>query len=350
MRVAVVGIRGMGKNHLSAAKQCSLVREVAGCDISEEVRTKVGAEFQIPTFGSVDAVLRDFKPQVLVVATPPNRHGEVVRAAFERGVAVLTEKPIAESLKESQELVALGERKGVPFQCGFQLRYCGMMLKVKSLIDAGELGTLGRVSLTQFSGSQTKLGYMTRERTGGIFYEKLCHQVDLFRYLLGEPERVMASAAPAALKHYGIDDNVLAVFAFPGGKQGVITFDTRRAAQVDAVEKPGRDFEGREAGHFYELTFTGDRGTAVYDAWTSSVDLMRFNHREDLKTEWVRRIDLRKEGCDNAYDLSGQDGDFFRCVAEGKPPRFPASDALKSMQWVERAEESLRRKGAWVEA
>src|SRR6185503_7756802 len=100
----------------------------------------------------------------------------------------------------------------------------GLAQAVKALLDSGELGTLGRISLTQYSGSHAKADYMTRERTGGIFYEKLCHQVDIFRFFFGEPLRVMASASPIALKHYSVEDNLVSVFAFPQGRQGVITF------------------------------------------------------------------------------------------------------------------------------
>ncbi|MCW8132225.1 MAG: Gfo/Idh/MocA family oxidoreductase [Planctomycetota bacterium] len=350
MRVAVVGIRGMGKGHLRAAKRCSVVREVAGCDLNPEVRAKVGAELDVSTFASVDELFASFKPDALVVATAPNRHAEVIRAGFDRGLPVLTEKPICDRIEAARGLVEEAGRRNLPFQCCFQVRYSGLIRAVRSLLESGDLGTLTRIGLTQYSGSHAAPGYMSRERTGGIFYEKLCHQVDLFRLFFGEPERALAVAAPNALAHYGIEDNVTAVFAFPGGRQGVIAFDTRRAAQVDGVQTPGRDFEGREAGHFYELCFTGDRGTAVYDAWSGTVDVMRFNHRGDLKTEFVRRIDLTKEFGADMYDLLAQDGDFYAHVSEGRTPRYPASDALKSMEWSERAERSLASGGAWVNA
>ena len=124
MKVAVIGIQGMGQTHLSGIIKGAVAKEVAGCDINEDVCRNVGKAHKIPTFVGVPKLLNDFKPNAVVIATPPSRHGEVARACFERGVAVLTEKPIASTLQESEALVKIAAERKIPFQCGFQLRYC----------------------------------------------------------------------------------------------------------------------------------------------------------------------------------------------------------------------------------
>jgi predicted dehydrogenase len=348
MNVAVVGIRGMGQNHLSAALNCSRVKKVAGCDLDEEVRKSITQKMNIPTYADVNTLFAEFKPDVVVIATPPSRHGEIARACFERRIPVLTEKPICSTLAEAEQVVRIAEERGIPFQCGFQMRYCGVTRALNSVLESKVLGTLNHIGLVQFSGAHHVPGYMTKARTGGIFFEKLCHQVDYFRFFFGEPTRALAVAAPINIKHYDVHDNVMSVFQFPSGAQGTIKFDTRRAAQVDGLSEPKRNFEGRAAGHFYELLITGEQGSAVYDAWTECLDVVQYNHRADLLTEHVRRINVRNEFGEPSYDISAQDHDFFEHVAAGKTPRYPASDALKSMIWTEKAEESLRRGGEWI--
>jgi predicted dehydrogenase len=350
MRVAVVGIRGMGQSHVVAAKAWSKTTDVVGCDLDPQVRATVGAALGIETFADVATMIRDAKPEVMFIATPPSSHAVVARAAFAAGIPVLVEKPICADLAEAEELVRLAENLAIPFQCAFQLRYAGYVQAIDGMIATGELGTINHVGLVQMSGPKSEHGYMARTRVGGIFYEKLCHQVDLFRHLLGEPQRVMAAGAPRSIAHYGIEDNVHAVFSFSGGRLGTIRFETRRSIQVDGTARPERSVEGPEAGHFYEVVVTGDRGTAVYDTWRNRLDVVRFNHRPDLLNELVRRIDLTKEFGHDVYDLRPQNHDFCERVAAGKPPRFPASDALRSMAWVERAERSLREDGAWIGA
>jgi len=348
MKVAVVGIRGMGQSHIAAIKAMDFVTEVVGVEVMPETRESVGAKHGIRTFADMNAAFSEFKPDAVVVATPPSRHREIIQPCLERGIAVLTEKPICSTLDESRAMVELAARQCVPFQVGFELRYCGTTRAVKSLLDGGTLGRLSHIALVQISGSHAVHGYMSRARTGGIFYEKLCHQVDLFRYFFGEPRRVMAISAPKMLKHYEIEENVMSVMEFSLGEQGTISFQTRRAAQLNGLQTPPQPFDGRNAGHFYELTFVGETGSATYDAWTGLVDLVRFNHRDDLQSELVRRIDVKKEFGEPAYDVPSQDGDFLQRVKNGEPPRFPATDALQSMIWVEKAEESLRRKGEWI--
>jgi predicted dehydrogenase len=348
MKIAVVGIQGMGQGHLRGIIKGPVAKEVAGCDINEDVCRNVGKALNIPTFVGVPKLLSEFKPDGVVIATPPSRHGEVARACFERGIAVLTEKPIASTLAESEALVKIAAEWKIPYQCGFQLRYCGITRALQSVLDAGTLGTLSHISLVQISGAHHVAGYMSRARTGGIFYEKLCHQVDLFRFYFGEPLRVFASAAPKIIKHYEIEDNAVSVFQFKSGAQGTISFNTRRSAQVDGLSKPERKFEGHEAGHFYELTYAGEKGSATYDPWSETLDIVRYNHRDDLLSERVRLIRVREEFGEPSYDTATQDNDFFERVAAGKPPRFPAADALQSMVWTEKAEESLRRGGEWV--
>lgn len=347
MKVAVVGIRGMGRSHIEAARKCSLVKDVVGCDINAEVRRTVGSAMKVETYADVGSLLRDYRPDAVFVATPPDHHGTVIRPCLEAGAAVLTEKPICSTLAESEEVVALARKLNVPMQVGFEVRYCGFMKAIEQVIAQGLLGQVNHISLIQLSGPHPG-PYMTRQRTGGIFYEKLCHQVDTFRYLLGEPTRVSAIAAPTALKHYTVEDNVMASFEFAGGALGTITFDTRRAAQVNGLLSDKPKFEGWEAGHFYEFTFSGDKGTAVFDAWTNAVDVMRYNHRTDEMTELVQRIDISKGFGEAVYAVGAQADDFLQRVAAGQPLRFPASDALKTMRWVERAEESLRRRGQWI--
>ena len=85
------------------------------------------------------------------------------------------ENRYAPTYREAEELVRLAEKRKVSFQIGFEVRYCGFMRAVLSLIESGGLGRISHVGLTQFSGPKDDARYMTRERTGGIFYEKLCH-------------------------------------------------------------------------------------------------------------------------------------------------------------------------------
>ena len=348
MKVGVIGCGGMGLHHAEELRNLELVDEVVCCDIGEAQR-KRAAERGYEALESVEELLSR-GVDAAVVVTAPAAHGACIRPCFEAGVPVLTEKPIASTIAESRELVELGEKKGLAFQVGFELRYGGMTRGMKEMVDSGIVGEPRLMSLVQVSGLKAKPGYMTRERTGGIFYEKLCHQIDIFRFWFGEPGSVMAVAPPVVHRHYGVEDHVLSCLKFPGGAAGNITFITSRAANTGGGPDGDARVDHGVRGHYYEMILTCSGGSVSYDAWTERMEIVRYNHREDNKSELVDSIDVRERWGEPGYALAEQNGDFLERVAAGEPPTYPASDALKSMEWVERAEESLRRGGQWIGA
>ena len=348
MKVGVIGCGGMGLHHARVLRELEIVGEVVCCDISERCRAAAAGEgFRV--VGDVAALLGE-AVDAAVVVTPPSAHAANIRECFAGGVPVLTEKPLATALDESRELVELARKKGLAFQVGFEMRYGGMTRGMKEIVGSGLIGEPRHMWHVQLSGLKAKPGYMTRERAGGIFYEKLCHQVDIFRYWLGEPESVMAVAPPVVHRHYGIEDHVLGCLKFPGGATGNITFVTSRAANVGGGPEGEAEIDRGVRGHFYNLVLTCSAGSVSYDAWTERLEVVRFNHRDDNRSELVDSIEVRPRWGEPGYALAEQNGDFLKRLAAAEPPRFPASDALVSMEWVERAEESLRRGGEWLRA
>ncbi|HTL51458.1 MAG TPA: Gfo/Idh/MocA family oxidoreductase, partial [Planctomycetota bacterium] len=124
MRVGVIGLGGMGRGHVRVLKRLKIVTDVIGCDLNEAVR-KAAAKDKILITASV-AELIAAAPQAVFVVTPPAHHAACIRACFEAGIPVFTEKPLAATIEDSRALVALAQARGLAFQVGFELRYCGL--------------------------------------------------------------------------------------------------------------------------------------------------------------------------------------------------------------------------------
>ena len=338
MRVGVIGFGGMGLGHAIEVSKFDFVREVVGCDKSEEAR-KRGEAKGLRAVDDLKKLLAE-KPDAVLVVTSPATHAAIIRQCLEAGVPVLTEKPLSTDVKEGRELVALAAKRNLHFQVGFELPYCGSMVGMKDIIDRGLIGKPTLMSLVQISGS--RLRGIVKAVNGGTFYEKLCHEIDLFRYFFGEPDRVMAVSAPIVMSHYDCPDNVLSCLKFPGGEQGNITFLTSRAAHIGGTDDHG------DRGHYYELIMTGTKGSVSYDAWTGTLEVMRYNHRPDHKTELIESINVKQWYGKGEYNIADQDRDFLQSVIDNKPLRFPASNAQISMEWVQRAERSLAESGRWI--
>ncbi len=338
MKVGVVGLGGMGLHHALDIAKFEFVKEVVGVDMKEDARKRAEAK-GIRAVASVDNLLAE-KPFAVFVVTHPSAHAQVIRQCFDANIPVFTEKPITVNAAESRALVALAEKKKLNFQVGFEIRYNGSFVCMKEVIDSGLIGKPLLMSLVQLSGAHS--GGFRRSIHGGIFYEKLCHQVDIFRCVLGEPSRVIAIAGPQLLKQYEVADNLVACLDFPDGRQGHITFMVSRAAQIGGTDDHG------DRGHFYQFTISCETGSVTYDPWTEKVEVVRYNHRADQKSELVESFRPLERSGKGEYNIIDQDRDFLLRTRDGKAPQFPASDAQLSMEWVERAERSLREHGRWV--
>ncbi len=127
VNVAVIGVGAFGRNHARVYKQlqsAGLVRLVGVVDFDTARADEVAKEFDCRAFGSVEQMLNTYSEvQAASVAVPTVLHLEVARALMEAGVDVLIEKPIAATLEEADELVALAARHQRVAQVGHLERF-----------------------------------------------------------------------------------------------------------------------------------------------------------------------------------------------------------------------------------
>lgn len=339
MRVGIIGLGGMGIQHAKIAREFKETTEILGCDLLPKARTRA-KEAGIPSVSEISALLA-WKPDAVMVATHATGHAAVIEPCLRAGIPVFTEKPLATTIADCRRLVALAAKRKVQLQVGFELHFCGMTRAMKDIVGSGLVGKPLNLSLVQISGPHGPNLWQSK-RVGGIFWEKLCHQVDYYRFWLGEPKRIMAIAGAKALQYTDLPDSVTSCMEFPGGRMGTITFMTTRAAQL------GGSGDHEDRGHYYELCMTCTKGSLTFCAWTETLSVVRFNHRKDCHNELVDRFVVRDRYGETSYDLRTEDMDFLQCVHAGKKLNFTAEDALQSMEWVAKGEQSLAQKGKWI--
>lgn len=132
VKVGVVGIGHLGNYHLQKYHKLPSCKIVGVADSSEERAQKAAATYDCPALsdhrkliGSVDAVS---------IAVPTISHHGIAKDFLEAGVDVLLEKPIATTIEEADDLVALAEKKGAIFQIGFLERFNPAIVALKTVI------------------------------------------------------------------------------------------------------------------------------------------------------------------------------------------------------------------------
>jgi len=205
LRIAVIGAGHMGRHH---ALKVAQLRDAGGvmfsgiADPDLERARRVAAETGTRAaasgrelFGEADAA---------IVAVPTVGHFGAVRAALDAGLDVLVEKPIAASLAQAEELLALAQGGGRVFQVGSQEWYNPALLAIRP-----------KIRRPRFVESQRVGPFSERGVDVDVVRDLMIHDLDILQKLLGEePERIEATGVPVVTDKVDIAN---ARIAFPGG-------------------------------------------------------------------------------------------------------------------------------------
>lgn len=139
VRVAVVGLGRMGQNHADHVTQ--LGHEiVGGADVSDAHRDQFGEMHDVPTFASFEELYDATRPDAAIIATPNGFHAGATIAALDRGIATLTEKPLAIDLTEAERVVEAADASDTVAMVGFHNRFSPAMELLEDYRDSiGEI-------------------------------------------------------------------------------------------------------------------------------------------------------------------------------------------------------------------
>ncbi|MGD9050019.1 MAG: Gfo/Idh/MocA family oxidoreductase, partial [Anaerolineae bacterium] len=151
VKIAVVGVGNMGRLHARDVHELANTELVAVCDLQPARADEVAAEYGIKAYYDYRHLLAEAGLQAILIATPHYDHTPISIAALLQGLHVLVEKPIAVHAQDARRMVEAYERarKAHPdlvFAAMFMQRTYGHYLKIKDLIDSGELGRLVRTT------------------------------------------------------------------------------------------------------------------------------------------------------------------------------------------------------------
>ena len=113
-KVAVIGAGSFGKNHARAwyelQNEGSPIELVSVVDADLTRAREHASKYNVAAYSSVDELLKNAKPDAVSVAVPTIHHAEVARRLMEAGVDVLIEKPIAATLAQADEIIAIAAK------------------------------------------------------------------------------------------------------------------------------------------------------------------------------------------------------------------------------------------------
>lgn len=188
LRVGIIGCGGVAISHLDGYKNNGLL-PVAFADISKERAEALAQDSGAARAYSSSDELLDSGIDAISLCTPPNMHREVALAALERGIHVLSEKPLAGTLADSLAIEEAAAKSRAILMMAFRHRFLPAHQKMRDLIQSGELGKIV-LFRNIFGGSapEMKDKWFSQRAIagGGTLMDTSIHGVDLFRFYCGE--------------------------------------------------------------------------------------------------------------------------------------------------------------------
>jgi len=265
VRLAVIGVGNMGYAHAKDIMVLPQTELIAVCDNNEERLKFVADDLKVEAYTDYnDLLIRDDLDGILI-ATPHYDHVPITICAFEHGINVLVEKPIAVHGKDARKMItaynsAKTKYPNLVFEAMFMQRTYGHWRKIKALIDQGELGKLVRVTWLITNWFRTQAYYNDggwratwRGEGGGVLINQCSHNLDLYQWMVGMPKRVRGFAPLGKYHNIEVEDEVTAYFEHENGMVGHFITTTGVSPGTNRLEIVGE--HGKLVYEYGKLTF-----------------------------------------------------------------------------------------------
>jgi len=328
VRIALVGTGSMGNLHLKDLATIKGVTLAAVCDTDKGRLAATAAAYSVPGYSDAGTMMDSENLDGIVIATPHFYHPVIAMEAFKRGISVLSEKPVAVTVREAKAMNAAYEKAklkhpGLVFTAMFQQRTQGDWMKAKAMIDSGELGKIVRTTWIITDWFRTQAYYNSggwratwAGEGGGVLMNQCPHNLDLFQWFVGMPSRISAFAGLGKYHDIEVEDEVTAYLEYDNGMVGHFITST--------AEAPGSN----------RLEFVGENGKLVCEKgklYFSRNSKSMLAHLAEATAPW-EPLPFEEREIPVDGPMTGNHRivmeDFAAAIREGRAPRIDAREGI----------------------
>lgn len=255
LKMALIGVGNMGKKYAQMIVSGEVLHmKLAAVVIrrDEQIawgKTLVNVDGQpVEIFRSADELFHaaESDPSLfdaVLIATPHKTHKELAVRAFELKKDVLCDKPAAADIGEALAMNDAAEKNDRIYGLVFHQRLYPKYMKIKEMIDSGEIGTLKRVSLINSRYLRTSHYHKSGSwrssfagEGGGALINQGQHILDIFQYLFGMPQRLFAEIPFGKYNPFAVDDEDTIVMEYDTGMTASFILTTGEACCEERME------------------------------------------------------------------------------------------------------------------
>jgi predicted dehydrogenase len=367
IRIAQIGSGFMGKTHSIAYRVlptfCSAdvkVRLTVLADMTEQLASTGARMFGFENWVVGWENIFDYDIDAVDIVTPNDLHPVIAIEAARRGKHVICEKPLAVTVRETQEMVEAVERAGVVNMVCFNYRQIPAVKLARKLIDEGAVGTIyhfrGQYLQDWCADPQTPFvwRFQASKAGSGSLGDIGSHAIDYARYLVGEFDQVVAMTKTFVLERplpgtktmhpVDVDDAVNILIRFKNGAVGCL--------------EASRFCHGRK--NYLTFEINGSEGSLCFD-WEHCNDLLYYSATDGKDRQGYRDIKIGPmhpqaeafwpiPGINMAYFETAvlQAGEFVTAIADGRRAVPDFRDGLQVAEVMDAVLQSSTS-GQWVE-
>lgn len=177
-----------------------------------------------PAFTDLDLFF-ETPMDAVVISTPAHVREPICLKAFQKGLHVLSEKPLAHTVEGSQRILDAAKAAKRHLGAGFNMRFYPAFSYIKDVMDAGKIGEIDHIRIYGGHEGLPKFVYDWEYKAeisgGGALWDVGIHMTDMARFLLGEITSVYGVATENVWKEPGSEDNAMAIFKAPSGVNAI---------------------------------------------------------------------------------------------------------------------------------
>ncbi len=236
VRLGIIGVGNMGSSHIKNALK-GLMPEIEITAVADIKPDRLEwAKEQLPevkTFDSASALMDSGEVDAILIATPHYDHPVLAMEGLEKGLHVMSEKPAGVFTKKVREMNAAADKSDKIFGIMFNQRTNCLYRKAHELVHSGKYGEMKRVTWIITDWYRTQAYYNSggwratwSGEGGGVLLNQCPHQLDLWQWICGMPEKITAVCHEGKWHNIEVEDDVMIYAEYANGATGTFITTT----------------------------------------------------------------------------------------------------------------------------